>query len=190
MKLTTKQAAHLKRVKTTNTEWRIAKADSAARARLIAEQEVEAFRNAMDHEVRAAFEAGVPKSQIRAFGLGTTNIAALVESLERTAPAAAALADKLVTDPLAHRYSMAEPNILTVTLAGRELAEAVRDAEWSGEMPSTADFQVLERDDGSPYLKAITKAHDALFNAHPIVAWGRAHGTEALAWLAAREVAA
>ena len=80
-----KQKMHVRRVKTANTAWRIAKADAAARARVIAEQEVEAYRNVMDLEVRQAFEAGVPKAQIRTFGLGTTNTAVLIESLARTA---------------------------------------------------------------------------------------------------------
>ena len=80
-----KQEMHVRRVKTANTAWRSAKVDSAARARVIAEREVESYRNAMDLEVRQAFEAGVPKAQILSYGLATTNNATINESLARTA---------------------------------------------------------------------------------------------------------
>ena len=182
------QAMHIANVKTARAALRNAKAYSEARAKEIVATEMGAYQAALDHEVRLAFSAGVPKAQIRRDGLGTTDSKTLEDILKRTEGAAAALAGKLETDPLAHRYAVTGPGVLTVTLAGQMLAEAGERVDCVGsEIPSTADFQVLERDDGSPYLKTITPGHDAEFNAHPIVAWGRAHEAEALAWLAARE---
>ena len=84
MKLTDKQTIHLRRVKTANDGWRKAKMDAAAHARLIAEREVETYRNAMDLEVRQAFDAGVPKAQIRTLGMATTNNEVINDSLART----------------------------------------------------------------------------------------------------------
>ena len=181
------QAMHIANVRTARTALRNAKAYSEARAKEIVATEIGGYQAALDHEVRLAFTAGVPKAQLRRDGLGTTDSKTLEDILKRTEGAAAALAGKLETDPLAHRYAFTAPDVLTVTLAGQELAEAGERVDCVGEIPTSADFQVLEREDGSLYLKTITSAHDAAFNAHPIVTWGRAHEAEALAWFAARE---
>ena len=181
------QAMHIANVRTARTALRNAKAYSEARAKEIVVEEIGGYQAALDHEVRLAFTAGVPKAQIRRDGLGTTDSKTLEDILKRTEGAAAALAGKLETDPLAHRYAFTAPDVLTVTLAGQTLGEAGERVDHVGEIPTSAEFQVLERDDGSLYLKTITPAHDADFNKHPIVTWGREHEAEALAWYEARE---
>ena len=181
------QTMHIANVRTARAALRDAKAYSEARAKEIVATEIGGYQAALDHEVRLAFTAGVPKAQLRRDGLGTTDSKTLEDILKRTEGAAAALAGKLETDPLAHRYSFMAPDVLTVTLAGQMLAEAGERVDCVGEIPSSADFQVLTRDDGSLYLKTITPAHDADFDKHPIVQWGRDHEAEALAWYDARE---
>jgi len=107
MKLTPTQEMYLRNVKRANDQWRNAKQDAAERARIIAAQEVESFRSAMDNQIRLAFDSGVPKSQLRVLGMGTTSPLPLDESLARTAAAHKALASKLETDPLAYQWKEA-----------------------------------------------------------------------------------
>jgi hypothetical protein len=84
MKLNLAQAAHVARVRAADFAWRNARFGAAARAKIVAEKEVAGFLAARDLEVRLAFEAGVPKSQIGKDGLSTTSPVTLEESLART----------------------------------------------------------------------------------------------------------
>lgn len=188
MKLTPTQEMHLRNVKRANDQWRNAKHDAAERARIIAAQEVESFRSAMDHQIRLAFDSGVPKSQLRVLGMGTTSPLPLDDSLARTAASHKALAAELETDALAHRYSFdIDTEILTVTLDGQTLQDARTNARNETGEPS-AEFNVSERPDGSRYLNNITQfAAAPTWDQHPVVSWirdGSEHQAEALAWYA------
>jgi hypothetical protein len=82
--LNAQQAIHLKRVRTADEAWRHASRDALARAKLLAEEEVASFLAARDHEIRLAFESGVPKKRLYQEGLLTTSSKTLEESLRRT----------------------------------------------------------------------------------------------------------
>lgn len=96
MKLNDKQAMHVRNVKIVDDQWRNAKRDAISRARTAAEKEVADYLAARDHEVRLAFEAGVPQLQISRDGLRTTSPIAVRESLARTAARAAVRAKSLL----------------------------------------------------------------------------------------------
>ena len=78
------QAMHIANVKTARAALRTAKAYSEARAKEIVATEMRAYQAALDHEVRLAFTAGVPKAQLRRDGLGTTDSKTLEDILKRT----------------------------------------------------------------------------------------------------------
>lgn len=180
------QKLHVDRVRLVRTALRDAKLYAQARAKAIVLDEIAGYQAAVDHEVRLAFDAGVSKLQLRRDGLGTTDSKTLEDILKRSEGAALALAGKLETDPLAHRYSFdIDTEILTVTLDGQTLQDARTNARNEAGEPS-AEFTVSARPDGSRYLNNITQFATApTWDQHPVVSWirdGSEHQAEALAW--------
>lgn len=179
------QKMHVDRVRTVRASLRDAKAYSEARAKTLVSEELAGHQAALDHEVRLAFDAGVPKLQIRRDGLGTTDSKTLEDILKRTEGAAAALAGKLEADPLHERYTL-DGDVLTITLAGQEL-DAAHEAVSHYASTPTADFEVAKRQDGSRYITNITPLAEApTWDEHAVVVWARnpANEREALNWVA------
>jgi hypothetical protein len=194
MKLTPKQEMHLRNVKAANLAWRAVKRDALTRARVIVEREVADHQLAMDREVRLAHEAGVPGTQIYRHGMGTTNAQPFYASLGRTAPSETRAS--IATDPLAGRYRWnAASEMLTITLAGRDLSDALDELDWDVSEAKAkelgldgAEFIVRERADGSRYLTTNTVLWMPEYgNSHPVVFWATTHPgieEEALGWYA------
>lgn len=196
-KLTPTQELHLERVRTVRASLREAKSFAEVRARAIALEEIAGHQAALDHEVRLAFNAGIAKLVIRRDGLGTQDSKTLEDILRRTAGAAAALAGKLESDPLANRYEW-DGNNLTATLSGLELEDALTEHDWNETVFAAqrlgidkARFEVNEADG----RKWLTVREDAAMpdnrafladhgNRHPVIAWMREpnHEAEALEW--------
>ena len=95
MNLSPVQKAHLQNVSVADRAWREAKTSARLRARFLADEEVASYLAARDHEVRLAFEAGVPKIRLRLEGLGTSSPETLDGSLARTEAAHRTLVGKL-----------------------------------------------------------------------------------------------
>lgn len=115
MKLSTIQQAHFARVKATNDALRESKLHAKERARAIVEEEVLSHRAAVDHEVRLAFNAGVPKSRIGQ-AMGTTDPGTVTASLKRTS----ALASTVEAENIPDRFAWAndEHTEILVTMHG------------------------------------------------------------------------
>jgi hypothetical protein len=195
VRLSAQQVIHLKNVKTANEAWRSAKRNAVARARIVADEEIRSYQAAMDHEVRLAFEAEVPKLRIGRDGLGTSDPKTLEDSLSRTVAVAAERAAKIATDPLAERYAFDETTgVLTVTLDGQTLDAAAEAQGWASETAAqagvtSAEFQMMTRDDGSHYIAPLSPSFiDSHSLAHPVIAWAyeAKNEAEALAWLGAK----
>lgn len=191
-KLNPAQEMHLRNVKSAAVAYKNAKVGAIARAKIAADEEVENYRARMDYEVRLAFDAGVPKKQIREIGLGTSAPITLVESLSRTVTVGGSVGVK-ETDPHASRYSWERVRgSLTVTLDGAELDAAADAQDWTAPDAiaagvDRAEFTVNIRADRSRYVSALTDdylpEHE---RRHPVVAWAQAPENEAemLAWFA------
>jgi hypothetical protein len=177
MKLTPKQEMHLRNVKAANLAWRAVKRDALTRARVIVEREVADHQLAMDRH-----------------GMGTTNAQPFYASLGRTAPSETRAS--IATDPLAGRYRWnAASEMLTITLAGRDLSDALDELDWDVSEAKAkelgldgAEFIVRERADGSRYLTTNTVLWMPEYgNSHPVVFWATTHPgieEEALGWYA------
>lgn len=168
------------------------------RARLLVDEEIAGYTASLEHEVRQAYEAGIPKRRIRMEGLGTSDSKTLEDMLNHTAAAHAALIERFQDDPHAGRYIYDEYSVvLTVTLTGRALDDALTEQEWtlsadeaSARHFNVAEFSVDTRDDGSTFLVAITDGFvPTLGLLHPVVAWVRfpENENEALMWLGSRK---
>lgn len=182
MILDEKQRMHIRNVRTATLAYQKSKAEALARAKTSALAEVNSYRSAMDHEVRQAFAAGVPKLQIRRDGMGTTDSRTLEESLARSV-ATAQLAAELERDPLAHKFRLGErPRTVVVTLSGEQLAGAID--KWCDEHDrivlsaltapeyAEATIEVAKRPDGSTHLSAVTpNAIKPSYTKHPAVYW-------------------
>jgi hypothetical protein len=193
MNLNTKQQVHMKNVQIANIAWRDVKRDAAARAKLIAAEEVSGYQAAMDHQIRVAYESGISKLRLRTEGLISKDSKGLEASLARTAPAAAALANKLIRDPYAGRYRWdAEAERIVVTLTDQVFADALKLQEFDitpavAEKAglNTALFEVRTRADGSQFIASETAIWmPEYLNSHPVVAWanGPANDAEMFAW--------
>jgi hypothetical protein len=183
VKLNPTQTLHVERVRIVRSSLREAKTYSESRARELVTKELAGHQTALDHEVRLAFDAGVPKLQLRRDGLGTMDSKTLEDILKRTEGAAVALAGRLESDPLAHRYSL-DGTVLTVTLADLDLERATKGRTWIGKMPDSARFQIVTRADGSQFIGPFEEQaqNDADYNPHPIVSWLNKRENEAEAW--------
>jgi hypothetical protein len=196
MILNPKQEIHLRNVRQANVAWRAAKIDAAARAKILAAQEVDGYLLAMDREVRMALEAGVPLSQIHRVGLGTTNVHTARASLARTAPSSDNPLAERGSDPLAGRYSYDRATgELTVTLAGEPFERAANELDWDITQALAVGLNVAVFDvdpNGSQLVPAIapTLLHNTDWlpqygNRHPVIVWSSvpANAAEALGWV-------
>lgn len=178
------QAVHLQNVKTAIDALRRAKRDAGARARLIASEEIQSYQNAADHEVRLAFEAGVPKRQLRMEGMGTSDAKTLDDSLKRTEAAmgsiSALIEAEAVDAGMAYKWDRSREHV-TITLSGETLAAACAKDGWdvadvSGGEFASATF-TLETGWSGPVLRFqdptmkwgwVGAPH---YKSHPVVFW-------------------
>lgn len=200
MNLNTAQQVHMKKVRAANDTFRDGKRDAAARAKIVAAEEVQSYQARLDQELRLAFDAGIPKLRLYQDGLRTKSSKGLEDSLARTAPAANALADKLERDPLANRYRWdAAAERIVVTLTDQAFADALKAQDYTLTPAAaekaglnTALFEVRTRADGSQFIAPETERWlPEYLNAHPTVSWGDrpANDAEMFAWYE-KEVAA
>lgn len=117
MNLSTIQRAHFARVRTTRDALREAKLHAKERARAIVEEEVLVYRAALDHEIRLAFNAGVPKMQIGR-AMGTTDLATVRASLQRTSGLASTTEAESIPDRFA--WANDERTEILVTMYGED----------------------------------------------------------------------
>lgn len=201
MKIDPAREAILQRVRVAKAALVNAKRDAHIRARLIVEDEVASYTASLEHEVRQAFEAGIPKRRIRLEGLGTSDAKTLDDMLRHTKAAYEALAANLAADPLCERYSLdSDARELRVTLDGADLTAALYECDYPTDDPAfvakhelaSATLKVNTREDGSLYLTSVTELWiPELANSHPVVAWAQqpANEAEALAWYKAKVAA-
>lgn len=208
------QQMHVRNVRAANKAWRVAKTEALARAKKLAAEEIAAYQHQMDLEVRLAFEAGVPKSQIGKEGMLTSAPKTVLDSLARTAGLATATAAPLQTrqtDPLADRYQATtpadptQPQTLTVTLDADTLEAAMIAVrvDHSARAAVARDFGgptkfAVDRDDfgGRRFTPEPIEGVDpsgfifALGERHPVWAWMQQseNRAEAAAWMAGRDM--
>ncbi|MFF2388918.1 hypothetical protein [Agromyces sp. NPDC058104] len=179
--LTPKQEMHLRNVRTAAEARRNAKAGAAARAREIVAQEMAEYDKRLDIEVRMAFDAGAPKSQI-GDAMGTTNMGTVRDSLNRTDSIAEALrADRPSDDRFAWN---AETGVLNVTLSGDDLTAACAAEGWPVEEAMKHGLASAEFTVQSGVL--VPASGDFLIEhgrRHPVTVWGLAHEAEIGAWM-------
>ena len=88
---------HMRNLRKADQTWRTAKQGAITRARALVAQELAGYLKLRDQEVRAAFEAGIPKRQIGIEGLGSSSSTTVEEALQRTATAATLAASGAVS---------------------------------------------------------------------------------------------
>lgn len=193
MNLNTRQQVHMKNVQIANRAWRDARRDADMRAKLIAADEVSGYQAAMDNQIRVAYDSGISKLRLHTEGLFSKDSKGLEQSLKRTAPAAAALADKLISDPYAGRYKWdTVMQRIVVTLTDQAFADALKAQDYTMTPAAaervglnTALFEVRTRADGSQFIAPETERWlPEYLNAHPTVSWGdrAANDAEMFAW--------
>lgn len=188
------QEMHLERIRVARKAQLDARRFLEAEIRAALKERLRSYDAAVDHEVRLGFEAGISKLAIRTEGLGTKDAKTLDDMLERTAGMAKELAGKLADDALSGRYSMNEPEQITVTMTEAELVGQLALLDFPLTPAQTianglhrATFDVVSRSDKSRYLSAVSPDWlEEYQNAHPVVTWMSApdREAEALEWWA------
>lgn len=143
--LNPRQQMLLRNVKRANVAWRNAKAGAVVRAKEIVAAELSEYQAAMDHEVRLAFEAGVPVRRLAMEALGTSDTTTLKNSLRRTDEAARGSRNgRLTVEPLAeHVVFDRNSRVVTVT---SPLGETVTYNEHAGQL-----FDYIQVEGGEPW---------------------------------------
>jgi hypothetical protein len=181
-KLSAQQDLKLNLVSSADQRWRDAKKTLEVDVRREIKERSRFLLDARNEAVLIAYESGIPKTQIALRGLHTQRTAGVAEALVHARTRKAAL--------VSHRFSRGDSeNEFTITLTGTTLNDACRDHSWSvsdaiDASVDSATFRVADPlQNGEVVLAAVTSSFLPGFEKpHPVVAWGRAHADEALAW--------
>jgi hypothetical protein len=158
------QQLHLRNVHTTNTAYRNAKRDALLRAKEIAAEEIAGYLNARNLEVRLAYEAGIPKSQIGREGMGTSDPKTVEDALNATQRSVDV---ELESAPLSGpSFTRNDDRTITLTLHGQAFEAACREFGWdSGKAPNSWAL------DAEGYPIAETDFIPEIGKRHPVGAW-------------------
>lgn len=178
--LTANQQVILNNLASCNLAWRSAKADAAARAKIIVEQEILAYLFEMDREVRMAVNAGIPKQRIAKEGLRTSSPNTLYESLGRTETMSNLIEQKEVAKEIVRfawqgfdKYGM---NVFSITMAGEDWKlwrtehkhQSRRSDLWND---NTADFRLNMVGTFGPLDLSDHSTRNKID--HPVIAWSK-----------------
>lgn len=185
--LTAQQKLNLTLVRSADERWRDARRNLEEQVREEVKERSRYLLDARNEATLLAHESGISVTQIAQVGLGTKNTKAARDAL---AYATYARSARTTSEVAPSRYSRGEEvGDLVITLTGTELFEACRDQFCSVDKAraagvDTALFRVVAPETGGDVvLVAATESFVAeLERPHPVVAWGRAHASEALAW--------
>lgn len=185
--LTDRQKLNLTLVNSADQRWRDARRNLEEQVRQEVKERSRYLLDTRNDAALLAHESGIPVTQIAQKGLGTKNTKAARDAI---AYATYRRSARTTSEVAPSRYSRGEQEgDLVVTLTGTELFEACRDQFCSVDKAlaagaDTALFRVVVPETGSSeVLVAATESFvPELEKPHPVVAWGRAHTSEALAW--------
>lgn len=170
-KLTELGGIHLRSVYTADQAMKAARASIRAWAREQCAERVRSYQAAVDHEIRLAIDAGVPRSQILEAGLSTKSWSTLYESLARTAAVSSTIDGHKEGPQLSGpQFLRNDDGTIALLLLGEAFDKSEREHGWrAGE--ATSKGLTTWQLDKEGYSIAASDFLPDLGRRHPVGAW-------------------